>query len=443
MKVNFYLKDPTGDYETWIYCLISYRNKREKIYTNKKIHPKFWNKKTQRARQSFEGYGIFNQWLKNVDAYVSKIETEWANQNSNKTIIPPIDKDTLKKRLKEYLSKETKEERVANEKNTFWGYYGTFLNRMENGTRVHTSKGTPLAKGTIFQFHNLKNHLKNFESKTGFKITFENIDLVFYKKFVDFLTIKLELGPNSIGKLITNLKVFLREAFEDKLTTNNTFTYRKFKSLNFKSDTVYLNLAEIREIQNLDLSAAPRLERVRDMFIIGCFTGLRYSDLVNIKPKNIENGMIELTQAKTGNVVVIPFTNEVLQILEKYGNTMPKISNQKYNEYLSLVCKNDKCELLKKEITINQIKGGKKITVSGPKNQFISSHTARRSFATNEYAAGDLDTGEIMALTGHQTEKSFYKYIRETPKDKAERIKEKFIQRELKQAAIKNHLKAV
>lgn len=441
MKVNFNLKDKKSLDKTPLFVTVVYNTKRIRVHTNKSISPKHWNPETQKARQNFEGYGTFNKWLKDVDAFISQVETDWINANSRQKEVPVLDPEVLKDRLRKYLSKETKQERAEKLKNSFWGYFETFLLRMENGTRIHTQKGTPLAKGFIFQFHNLKRHLQIFEKKTGYKVTFENIDLVFYKKFVDYLTINLQLGPNTIGKLITNLKVFLREAFEDKLTTNNTFTHRKFKSINFTSDTVYLNLAEIKEIQNLDLSAAPRLDRVRDMFVIGCFTGLRYGDLTNIKPQNIENGMIEITQAKTGNVVVIPFTNDVLQILEKYQNTMPKISNQKYNEYLSLVC--EKCELLKKEITINQIKGGKKTTLTAPKHKFISSHTARRSFATNEYAAGDLDTGEIRSLTGHRTEKSFYKYIRETPKDMAKRIKEKFIQREQKQSAISTHLMAV
>ena len=312
---------------------------------------------------------------------------------------------------------------------------------MENGTRVHLEKGTPLAPKTIFQFHNLKRHLLNFEQREKFKIDFENIDLRFYKKFVDYLTIKLQVGPNTIGKLITNLKVFLREALEDGLTANNVFTHRKFKSLNFKSDTVYLTTDEINEMQNLDLIGHPRYDRVRDTFVIGCYTGLRFSDLTKIKPQHIENGMIEITQTKTGNPVVIPMVQDVIQILEKYNNTLPKISNQKYNEYLYEVCK--KCEALKKEITTHTIKGGKKITIVEPKYEFISSHTARRSFATNEYKAGDLEVSEIMAITGHKTEKAFYKYIRETPKETAMRIKQKFVDRELKQAAITNHLKAV
>ena len=194
-----------------------------------------------------------------------------------------------------------------------------------------------------------------------------------------------------------------------ELTTNNIFTHRKFKSINFKSDTVYLNTDEIRELQTLDLTRDPRYDRVRDMFVIGCYTGLRFSDLTKITPQHIENGMIELSRSKTGKAVFIPMANDVVNILAKYNNTLPKISNQKYNEYLYEVCK--KSELLQKEITVNEIKGGKKFTITKPKHDFVCSHTARRSFATNEYKAGDLEISEIMALTGHKTEKSFYKYI--------------------------------
>ena len=233
----------------------------------------------------------------------------------------------------------------------------------------------------------------------------------------------------------------MREALEDGLTSNNTFTHRKFKSINSKSDTVYLTTDEIKALQGLDLANQPRYERVRDMFVIGCYTALRHSDLSKVKPENIENGMIDMIQTKTGKQVIIPMAKVVVDILAKYSNTLPGISNQKYNEYLYEVCK--KCKVLEKEITIHEIKGGKKITIVKPKYEFISSHTARRSMATNEYKAGDLEISEIMAITGHKTEKSFYKYIRETPKGTAERIKEKFADRELKQAAITNHLKAV
>ena len=245
---------------------------------------------------------------------------DWRNENGNLSIIPPVSSSYLKERLRKYLSKETKQERATAAKNTFWGYYDNFLLRMDNGSRVHSQKGTPLAKGFIFQFHNLKRHLQKFEAKTGSKLTFEGIDLVFYKKFIDYETITLKLAPNTIGKLITNLKVFLREAYEDNVTTNNIFTHRKFKTINSVSDTVYLTPLEIEEMRELDLSNAPRLDRVRDMFTIGCYTGLRYGDLTSIQPSNIQDGIITIIQGKTGDEVQIPFTGKVLKILDNYGN---------------------------------------------------------------------------------------------------------------------------
>ena len=441
MKVNFNLKSPKATDKTPLFVTVVYNTQRIRVHTNKSINPKDWNPETQKARQSLTGYASFNKWLKDVDAYISQIETDWINQHSQKTVIPLLPIGYLKEKLRKYLSKENKGEREENRKTSFWGNYETFLYRMKNGTRVHLEKGTPMAAKTIFQFENLKRHLENFEKKTNFKIEFENIDMNFYKKFVDYLTIKLTLSPNTIGKLITNLKVYMRESLEDGLTTNNIFTHRKFKSINSKSDTVYLTKDEIKALQDLDLSKQPRLERVRDMFVIGCYTALRHSDLSKIKLENIANGMIDMDQTKTGKQVIIPMTKEVVDILTKYNNVLPGISNQKYNEYLYKVCK--KCAILEKEITINEIKGGKKNILVKPKYEFISSHTARRTFCTNEYRAGDLEISEIMALSGHTTEKSFYKYIRETPKGTAERIKEKFAQRELKQATIQNHLKAV
>lgn len=441
MKVNFNLKAPQAIERTPLFVTVVYNCKRIRVHSNKSLHPKDWNTETQKARQSLTGYSSFNKWLKDVDAFISQIEIDWINQHSKQSVIPLLPIGHLKEKLRKYLSKENKEEREKNLKTSFWGNYETFLFRMKNGTRVHLEKGTPMAPKTIFQFENLQRHLQNFEKKTSFKIEFENIDMNFYKKFVDYLTIKLVLSPNTIGKLITNLKVYMRESLEDGLTTNNTFTHRKFKSINSKSDTVYLTTDEIKALQQLDLSKQPRYERVRDMFVVGCYTALRHSDLSKIKPDNIENGMIDMIQTKTGKQVIIPMVKDVVEILAKYNNALPGISNQKYNEYLYEVCK--KCEVLEKEITIHEIRGGKKQTIVKPKFEFVSSHTSRRTFCTNEYKAGDLEISEIMVLSGHTTEKSFYKYIRETPKGTAERIKEKFSQRELKQAAITNHLKAV
>jgi hypothetical protein len=85
---------------------------------------------------------------------------EWKKQNNGKTAVPPIPGEVIKRKLKKYLTKISKDERKENEKLSFWGYYNNFLYRMGKRYRTHLEKGTPIAPKTIFQFHNLKRHLQ-------------------------------------------------------------------------------------------------------------------------------------------------------------------------------------------------------------------------------------------------------------------------------------------
>jgi integrase len=435
MKVNFYLKDKSANYPVWIYCYITYQNKKVTHYTDKKIEPKYWNLERQEVRRSHSNSAAMNFWLKDIRTFVAKLELEWSKKHNLTGVVPIIPPTYLKENLDRYFTKTTKDERGEHNQKSFWGYYNQFLTRMNNGTRVHLSKGTPMAPKTIFQFENLKRHLENYQKAKKIKIEFDKIDLTFYNDFVEYLTTKLKLAPNTIGKLITNLKVFLREAFDEGITTNNVFANRRFRSNSSLADTIYLTPTEIKEISNLELKTNLKLDRVRDMFIIGCYTGLRFSDIVNIRPEHINDGMIEITQVKTKEKVAIPVTKEVERLLSKYNNSLHTISNQKFNDYLYDVVK--KCEGLEIEVTKKTIQGGKQIVIKKPKYEFVSSHTARRSFATNEYMAKGLSVHDIMSITGHKTEKSFYKYIRQTPKENAERVKIIWKQRELLSSNLK------
>ena len=107
--------------------------------------------------------------------------------------------------------------------------------------------------------------------------------------------------------------------------------------------------------------------------------------------------------------------------MSKYNNSLYKISNQKFNDYLYDVVA--KCEGLEIEVTKKTIQGKQEIIIKKPKYEFISSHTARRSFATNEYMLRELSIQQIMSITGHKTERSFYKYIRMTPKENADQVR--------------------
>jgi integrase len=439
MTVNFYLKDGKSENETWIYCLLRYQGKRVKHYTNRKIHPKHWNPKLQEVRKSHPNSTELNHWLKHIETYVVSLDLEWSKKYSSSGTVPIISQSYLKENLDKLFTKTSKEEREEENRKSFWGFYNIFLSRMKNGTRVHLSKGTPMAPKTISQFDNLKRHLENYQRVKKTTIDFDKIDLTFYNELMEYLTIKLKLAPNTIGKLITTLKVFLREAFDEGVTTNNIFANRRFRAISSLADTIYLTPLEILEILNLNLTNNKKLDRVRDLFIVGCYTGLRFSDIISIKPDNIVDGMIELIQVKTKERVAIPIIQAVENILIKYNYSMPKISNQKFNEYIYEVVK--LCDSLQKEITIKTIQGGQTITTISPKYKFVTSHTARRSFATNEFMSKGLSVREIMTITGHKTERSFYKYIRQTPKENAERVK--VIWKEREQSNLGGYLKVI
>ncbi len=135
---------------------------------------------------------------------------------------------------------------------------------------------------------------------------------------------------------------------------------------------------------------------------------------------HIRNGFIEITQSKTGDPVTIPLHPTVKRILAKYAGNLPQsISNQKTNNYLQEIGK--MISSLNEEFQRTMTKGGKKITHSYKKWELLSTHTARRSFATNEYLDGTHSL-TIMTITGHQTEKSFLKYIKATPNDHAKKL---------------------
>jgi len=164
-----------------------------------------------------------------------------------------------------------------------------------------------------------------------------------------------------------------------------------------------------------------KLDQIRGLFVFGCFVGLRFSDYSDVKKDNIVqidgDYFIKMITKKTHDLVIIPCNPVVMQIFQKYEtnhNRLPKsISNQKFNDYIKDACK-----------AAGLTETGRLSTA--PEKELwdcISSHTARRSFATNYFLEG-FPTIDLMKITGHQTEKAFLKYIRVTKLDTAKRLSE-------------------
>jgi len=160
----------------------------------------------------------------------------------------------------------------------------------------------------------------------GKLIEFKDINLTFYEDFTQHLEQKLNLSLNTIGNHIKNIKVFMNYALEKGYTSNTGHLHRKFRKTSETSDSIYLNEVELTAMYELDLSGNNRLEQQRDLFVIGSYTGLRFSDLIQLKEENIirDGTRIRIKTTKTGEIVEIPLHWRIRAILNKYGWTPPK-----------------------------------------------------------------------------------------------------------------------
>lgn len=281
-------------------------------------------------------------------------------------------------------------------------------------------------------------YLKDFAAHEERQFNFNDIDIDFYDRYMQFLqgcTITTKdgqskkLAVNTLGKKIQTLKIFLNAASDAGINSSDKYKSRKFMALTEETDSIALNEAELNKLIALDLTERPALERVRDLFIVGCWTGCRFSDIGQITPGNISDGFIRMKQYKTGNKVVIPLHPTVTALINKYEGTLPvATSNQKFNFELKKIAELAGLnETTHKTIT----RGGIRIIKAYKKWEQVTTHTARRSFATNLYKSG-FPSISIMAITGHKTEEAFLKYIKVTPEEHARKLREHWDNRHLK-----------
>lgn len=283
---------------------------------------------------------------------------------------------------------------------------------------IESAKATR-KEATIKQYNNGLSKLKEYEKLQNVKLTFDKIDHAFYNSYLAFCMKNENLSTNSIGKLIKNIKMWMNSATEEGLNTNMIFNSRSFKKPIEEAETIYLCEAELALIKNTILPNK-HLDNAKDIFLLACYTGVRFQDYHKLNTGNlIKNGtMLKVRTEKTDEEVIIPLHPEAKRIIDKYNGTPKIISNQKFNDYIKDVCK---IAGIKEPISITRTVGGKKKTITLPKHEFVSSHTARRSFATNAYLAGVASLA-IMAITGHRTEKVFLQYVRVSKEEHANLI---------------------
>ena len=264
---------------------------------------------------------------------------------------------------------------------------------------------------TFEKFAAVKNHLKNFRSE----LSFDFFDEEGLTEYVQYLREVREMRNSTIGKQLSFLKWFLRWSFKQGIHSNNAYDTFKPKLKDTQKKIIFLTWEELNKLREFKIPPTKQaLERVRDVFLFQCFTGLRYSDVFNLRRSDIKGDHIEVTTVKTSDSLIIELNDHSRAILEKYKDVefendraLPVITNQKMNDYLK-----ELAELAEINEPVRQTyyKGNERIDEVTPKYALLGTHAGRRTFICNALALG-IPPQVVMKWTGHSDYKAMKPYI--------------------------------
>ncbi len=374
--------------------------------TGEKVNEINWDEKLQRAVYIKKGVLLnsevkkLNDGLGDLERKIEKIEqrfkldevaysAEMVIDELNRMEVPETKRDTSSKELYAFIDK--------------------FL--IDN----EYSK----VKGSLSVYKSLKTHLQGFEQKNKVKIAFDSINYPFFKSFQNYMfgltkkdkdgkTVKA-LNNITIAKQLSTLKTLLNNA-----KANGIDVSTKYESFKIQRDgdleVIALTQGELNLLLNLDLSKKPAWDQVRDVFCFSCATGLRFSDLKQLRREHIKDDRIELKAVKTGHKTMIPLNSTSTAILKKYINEpvpLPVISNQRSNEHLSKICD---FAGINSPVEISRKYGNQMVKTVYKKFELIRMHCGRKTFATVSMERG-MSAEHVMKIGGWKDYKSFKRYI--------------------------------
>jgi integrase len=393
LSISFLLKESNKEFSL-IYMFAFYGAKKPFKYSvSETIQTKYWNKDIQRVREIREF-----QRAKSINRKLDQFDRAFKDVFDSFTDFVPTPQQ-LKNELDKKLNK------TSHDDNNFINYFTHYIQDNSNRTNINSYITTLRA---------IKELMDN-------KVKIENIDYTYIELFSSKFSKKVITRGKYKGQLptlnycglqIKNIKAVLHQAKKQKYTIDDSIN--NIKKSSETSDSIYLTTSELDAIKNLTLNG--RLLKARDIFLIGCYTAMRFSDFSKLTKDNIIEGLIYKTTQKTGTKIVVPLHPIIKEIFERYNYKVPTITDVVLNRYIKEIGKLAGIDsMIPKTIT----RSGKKVTEFLPKYSLISTHTARRSGATNMYLAG-IPSIAIMAITGHRTEKDFMKYIKVSKEQNAQ-----------------------
>ena len=399
-SVKFNLKNPKA-LHSLILARVYYDNKSFKLSTKQKIEVKYWNSDKQQARivPTHRHHLDVNLALSILESKVKSCYISFQNKGISPT---PI-------QIKNFLSLDNNIK-----------FLQFFIDYRES---LKDKKKNSQFKKNRYAIY----HLENFFKHKNKHYDFPDLSVDFFNDFFEFMYSKNNMGANTLITYFQTIKHCLRLAESKGIKVNPAYKSPQLKLKPQSTDAIYLNLQEITRIYLLD-QLSESLVRIRDVFIVGCFTGLRFSDYNSISYSNIktlvdkgsEVKVISIRSQKVNQTATIPLHPYVKSIFDKYTeNGKIKLPQYKSSQYFSQKMK-DICKIaeIDEEVELVKSVGGKIVKIVMPKYKFVSSHTARRSLASNMFLAG-IPKKQIMILTGHKSEVAFNRYLKISTEENA------------------------
>lgn len=427
VSVSFVLKEPKihlnnnkeRNETTIVFRVSAGRGVQKRYSTGYKVNPKYWDS----SKQKIKNVAVISNSIE-INNYLAGLKN-----NFNKSIANAVaNGEAISKTfIDDLYQKISNKKQVVDveEKMTFFKYCYEFIERKKKTLKVKKGKKSD----TVKAYEQAIGFVASFQKDEGYKVDFDTIDLNFYHEFLDYMQTKKKAdgglySANTIGKHIKTLKTIMNSATADGYNTNLKYKHTEFKIIKELTTAIYLTIHEIRELYLKDLTNYPKHQKARDLFLMGCATGQRVSDFNRFSECKIENhedvDYVVLNQFKTGNKVYCRITPAMRKIMnERYNGKFPSpMVEQHINDCIKEVAQMTGINEL---VNYERTQGGIKIIEKIPKYNLVSTHTARRSYATNKFKAG-VPVHDIMILTGHKSEREFLKYIREDGKEQAHRV---------------------
>lgn len=423
-KINFRLDKPKIESETYIILSVS-GNGRIRPSTKEKILPSLWDNDTQRPTterrviRTLSPLEIKN--LRNITARLDEIEYKI------KEFILDSPKEVTLKDVEYEVDRILGNIEVVEEKRIgVVEYYRGLIEKMKSGDLL-TKKGKRYSSGTIRSHGSNLKYIGYYEEMYG-TLYFEDINAEFKIKYVNELN-RRSFKINTVSRSIGFIRFACHRALNDGLHSNLYYQSNSFFVADEEASSIYLTEEDLNALRDVDLSNRKRktYSVCRDIFLVGCYTALRFSDYSRIRPEYIRTTdkgvkVVDIMTHKTNKRVIIPFLyNDLEEILKRYNYTLPKSHDNKVNKHMKEIAK---MAGLDQDIVITETVGGVLTERIEKKYNLVTTHTARRTGATNLYKMG-YSAQSIMKITGHNSEKMLLRYIKIGGEENAELMAEK------------------